>query len=168
MPNRPDRPSTALSALSALFLLGLLALGSGRADAQQGGEGTVPLSFELEFTELRNRNGQLLVLIFGGDTGFPDQPERAIWQGMSPIGSGPVRLPVRLELSQLPSRIAVSAIHDENGNGEMDTNFLGIPREGFGFTAVQELPRLRRPTFADTAIPLPRDGDVVQVRIRYF
>ena len=28
---------------------------------------------------------------------------------------------------------AVSVIHDENENGELDSNFMGIPKEGFGF-----------------------------------
>jgi uncharacterized protein (DUF2141 family) len=27
---------------------------------------------------------------------------------------------------------AVSAFHDENSNGNLDTNFMGIPREGVG------------------------------------
>ena len=29
---------------------------------------------------------------------------------------------------------AVRYIHDENGNDEIDTNILGIPKEGFGFS----------------------------------
>jgi uncharacterized protein (DUF2141 family) len=32
-----------------------------------------------------------------------------------------------------PGSYALSAIHDENRNGRLDT-FLGIPREGFGFS----------------------------------
>jgi uncharacterized protein (DUF2141 family) len=28
---------------------------------------------------------------------------------------------------------AVSVIHDENSNGELDTNVMGIPKEGFAF-----------------------------------
>lgn len=27
----------------------------------------------------------------------------------------------------------ISAIHDENENGEIDSNMIGIPKEGFGF-----------------------------------
>jgi uncharacterized protein (DUF2141 family) len=27
----------------------------------------------------------------------------------------------------------LSVIHDENENGELDTNMMGIPKEGFGF-----------------------------------
>lgn len=29
---------------------------------------------------------------------------------------------------------AVSIIHDSNGNGELDSNLFGIPKEGFGFS----------------------------------
>ena len=31
-------------------------------------------------------------------------------------------------------RYAIRFIHDENRNKELDTNFLGIPKEGFGFS----------------------------------
>ena len=29
---------------------------------------------------------------------------------------------------------ALSYFHDENSNGELDTNFIGMPKEGFGFS----------------------------------
>lgn len=32
-----------------------------------------------------------------------------------------------------PGDYAVSIIHDENENGELDKNFVGIPKEGFAF-----------------------------------
>lgn len=41
---------------------------------------------------------------------------------------------LRFVLRDLPSgRYAVNAYHDENGNGELDTNLVGIPSEGYGF-----------------------------------
>lgn len=33
-----------------------------------------------------------------------------------------------------PGSYAVSTFHDENGNGELDANFLGVPTEGYGFS----------------------------------
>ena len=33
-----------------------------------------------------------------------------------------------------PGEYAISVIHDANSNGKLDKNFLGIPREGFGFS----------------------------------
>jgi uncharacterized protein (DUF2141 family) len=32
-----------------------------------------------------------------------------------------------------PGDYGISVIHDENENGELDTNFMGIPKEGFAF-----------------------------------
>lgn len=41
---------------------------------------------------------------------------------------------IRFVLRDLPpGRYAVNAFHDEDGNGELDTNLLGIPSEGYGF-----------------------------------
>jgi uncharacterized protein (DUF2141 family) len=33
-----------------------------------------------------------------------------------------------------PGTYAMAVIHDENMNGKLDTNRLGIPREGYGFS----------------------------------
>jgi len=33
-----------------------------------------------------------------------------------------------------PGRYAVAVYHDENDNGELDANILGMPTEGFGFS----------------------------------
>ena len=33
-----------------------------------------------------------------------------------------------------PGTYALAVVHDENFNGKLDTNFLGIPTEGYGFS----------------------------------
>ena len=33
-----------------------------------------------------------------------------------------------------PGSYAISVLHDENGNNEMDSNIIGMPKEGFGFS----------------------------------
>jgi uncharacterized protein (DUF2141 family) len=33
-----------------------------------------------------------------------------------------------------PGTYALAVIHDENRNGKLDTNWLGIPTEGYGFS----------------------------------
>jgi uncharacterized protein (DUF2141 family) len=37
-----------------------------------------------------------------------------------------------------PGKYAIAVIHDENCNGELDTNMFGIPTEGYGFPVVQK------------------------------
>jgi uncharacterized protein (DUF2141 family) len=34
----------------------------------------------------------------------------------------------------LPGKYAMAVIHDENMNGKLDTNWMGTPKEGFGFS----------------------------------
>ena len=34
----------------------------------------------------------------------------------------------------LPGTYAISVMHDANDNTELDSNFFGIPKEGFGFS----------------------------------
>lgn len=52
----------------------------------------------------------------------------------------------------LPGSYVVGVIHDENGNGKLDTNFLGIPKEGVGISRDAKgflgPPRLSDATFA--------------------
>jgi len=33
-----------------------------------------------------------------------------------------------------PGTYAITVIHDENTDGKLDTNWLGIPKEGYGFS----------------------------------
>lgn len=48
---------------------------------------------------------------------------------------------------------AVAASHDENENGETDTNFLGIPREKWGVSN-NVRPTMRAPRFEEAAFDL--------------
>jgi len=48
---------------------------------------------------------------------------------------------------------AVAVFHDRNSDGICNTNFFGIPKEGFGFSKNFK-PRLSSPTFNDCKIDL--------------
>ncbi len=45
-------------------------------------------------------------------------------------GAGTLRFVIR---DLAPGRYALTAFHDENGNGDLDTGLFGIPTEGYGF-----------------------------------
>lgn len=56
-----------------------------------------------------------------------------------------------------PGTYAVKVIHDENDNGKLDTNFMGMPTEGYGFSNDPKV--MRKPTFDEAKFELG-DGDV--------
>ena len=51
---------------------------------------------------------------------------------------------------------AISLFHDENSNNELDTNFLGMPKEGYGFSN-NIRPALRGATFEESKFKVDRD-----------
>ncbi len=66
-----------------------------------------------------------------------------------------------------PGTYAVQAFHDENDNLVVDRNFMGMPKEGIGFS--NDAPfRFGPPRFRDAAIALGPDGGQVTIQLRYL
>jgi uncharacterized protein (DUF2141 family) len=61
---------------------------------------------------------------------------------------------------------SVSIIHDENGNGKLDT-FVAIPREGFGFSGNPPI-RFGPPKFGEASFRLNTGRNTQVVRVRYL
>jgi len=61
-----------------------------------------------------------------------------------------------------PGRYAVIAFHDENGNGELDKSFLGLPLEPYGFSNGPH-GSFRPPTFDEAAMHVDRDNSAIRI-----
>ncbi len=84
---------------------------------------------QVEITGLRNDQGKVLCSLYSSSEGFPKKAEKAIARISSEISD---RRAVCQFTGLRPGTYAVSVFHDENSNGKLDTNFMGIPREGVG------------------------------------
>jgi uncharacterized protein (DUF2141 family) len=65
-------------------------------------------------------------------------------------------------------RLAITAFHDANGNGELDKSAIGIPTEKYGFSK-NPAPGFGPPSFDQTAIPLSQlqsQGSPVEIKLR--
>lgn len=62
---------------------------------------------------------------------------------------------------------AVSVIHDENENGELDSNIIGIPKEGFAF-GNNAMGTFGPPSFEKAKVTLSNTDDKQVIDLKYF
>ena len=81
-------------------------------------------SLEIEITGLNSSNGVIMLQLF-------DQDQKVIGQDKGIIKEKKCLI----TFSDLkPGKYACRYFHDENLSGKMETNKLGIPKEGYGFS----------------------------------
>jgi uncharacterized protein (DUF2141 family) len=86
---------------------------------------------KVTITNLRNNKGHVLISIFKDGVGYPDKPEISFKRTKLYISNKTASF----DFTGLPSgNYAIAILHDENDDMKMNTNFLGIPKEGYGFS----------------------------------
>ncbi|MEL6195877.1 MAG: DUF2141 domain-containing protein [Myxococcota bacterium] len=88
-----------------------------------------PNSVTVSIQKLESNEGQVLCALFASKDGFPAELKRAKSVQRATIKQK--KASCRFE-SVVLGRYAVAVIHDEDKDGELDTNFLGIPSEPVG------------------------------------
>ena len=83
---------------------------------------------EVTVSNVRNDHGRVLVALC---TRADFLRPHCAWKGSVPAAHGNVL--VRID-NVPPGTYAAQAFHDENANGRLDRNLLGLPEEGMGFS----------------------------------
>jgi len=81
-------------------------------------------NLEIEISEIKNNEGNIMLQLF-------DENQKVLTQKMSAIKDKKCAFSVK---NLKPGKYAVRYYHDENLNGLMETNILGKPTEGYGFS----------------------------------
>ena len=119
---------------------------------------------EIIITGFRNYSGTVNLNLFKSGDGFPDHNEKSLVSGKIQIISDTVIFHFK---DMLPGKYAVSVLHDENGNGKMEKNLLGKPREGFAFSNNYK-PVFSSPSFSDVAFTADQSKIRMDLQIIYF
>lgn len=85
-------------------------------------------SFVLQIEGLGKVEGELRIAMFDSKETYAKEPVYAV---VLPVDS----TSLEWQLDELPfGEYAIAVYHDKNANGKLDTNFLGIPKERYGFS----------------------------------
>ena len=79
---------------------------------------------DIEISEIRNNKGNIMLQLFDGKEKVLNQRQSAIKDNKCLFSFN----------NLTPGKYAVRYYHDENMNGNMETNLVGKPTEGYGFS----------------------------------
>ncbi|MCY3875882.1 MAG: DUF2141 domain-containing protein [Rhodobacteraceae bacterium] len=140
---------------AAAIALTVSGLGAERASA---GDITI------ELQGLRNESGRVYLALFSPDKGVPFPEEEGMILGGWRLASTKT---LAVTYHGLPDgEYAVTAFHDENGNGELDVNVLGIPTEGYGFSN-DAAGFMGPPKFDQAAVTVGKNAGSTTLTMRY-
>ena len=120
---------------------------------------------DVHILNIRNKNGQLCLAMFADEAHFKE--EKTCW-AMKCSKKDIVNGEFHIKIPYQPGEWGFSVLDDENGNGKMEYNFIGVPREGFGFSDYF-LKGLHRPTFSDFSFKIGKnETKTIIVRMKYL
>jgi uncharacterized protein (DUF2141 family) len=110
-------------------------------------------------TDIREAKGSLMVAVVNSEAAWNDKEKPVAVQKIAAAQGE-----MTLHFGNLPAgTYAVKLMHDQNGNDKLDTNFLGIPLEGYGFSNNPNV--MRRPYFDEARFELAEKA-AITVRLR--
>jgi uncharacterized protein (DUF2141 family) len=122
--------------IGSMFILGVAPWRPGRAQAGpnpvQNDKPEAGCTLRIQVDGLRNSTGVVGAVIFGSPEGWPENTDKSLHHWPTEIPQGKHEATAIWEKLR-PGDYGVAVIHDENRNRKLDRNFIGIPKEGFGF-----------------------------------
>lgn len=112
---------------------------------------------------IKPAKGNVGILIFSDKNGFPGDERKAMTQSIIPVVSGQVEQAFE---GLPPGKYAVSIIHDVNGNRKLDTNFMGIPTEGYGVSN-NVVNRFGPPGFEESSVVVKSGINITEIKVQY-
>ncbi|NOQ98017.1 MAG: DUF2141 domain-containing protein [Calditrichae bacterium] len=121
---------------------------------------------EVEITNIDNTEGNVLISIYDQEDNFPYQPFKTYSVEKESLVDG------KLEFFIPDIKLGVYAItllDDKNRNNDMDTNWLGIPNEGFGFSNNVKPTLLGAPPFKKCTFKIKQqDSGKIIIQMQYL
>jgi uncharacterized protein (DUF2141 family) len=110
---------------------------------------------------IKKLEGNIGVLVFNKEQGFPLEPEYAILDLEVKVTSNVMKI----NLGKLPyGNYAIALIQDINSNKMFDKNIIGIPKEPFGFSNNKSI-LFGLPNFNEATVSLSREREETTIRL---
>ena|SRR5689334_22212544 len=113
----------------------------------------------VKITDIRASKGTLLVAVVNTEAGWDNKEKPVAQEKRAATGKE-----MELKFNLPAGSYAVQIHHDENDNGKMDSNFMGIPVEGYGFSNNPQV--MRKAYFSEAKFEVTDAPTAVTIRLR--
>jgi uncharacterized protein (DUF2141 family) len=109
---------------------------------------------------IKNKNGGILIGLYDSTSNFPRKVATSkvvkVTDKDMEVSFSDIR----------PGNYAVSVLHDENQNKDLDTNKVGIPKEGYGFSN-NVMGVVGPPSFRKARFHVPTGDSAITIEMKY-
>jgi uncharacterized protein (DUF2141 family) len=137
------------------FLLGWFSLLPALANAQAGAHTVI-------IKNLNKKLGNIYIGWYDSEKAFMDGNHAVLKKIVSVKDENEVA--VKFEQVN-PGIYAIAVFFDQNGNGRLDKNFLGIPREEYGFSN-NIIPLTRSATFKEASFTINTVPETIVIKVK--
>jgi uncharacterized protein (DUF2141 family) len=118
----------------------------------------------IKISDIRSGKGQIILNVFKNSEDYENEKvsKKLIFEKKA-ISNDLMIINCDLE----PGTYGITLIDDENKNGELNKNFIGIPKEGFGFSNFF-MEKMKKPVFDDFKITIKNANNKITIRVKYM
>lgn len=116
---------------------------------------TAQFDLNLNIQNLSSETGALIIGLYAPTDEFLGENQCSVCESI-PVSENTTSYLIK----DVPAgEYAIAILHDTNGNNEMDFNFIGIPKEGYGFSN-NPRSRMRQPTYEETKFTMNKNKEL--------
>ncbi|HRG45776.1 MAG TPA: DUF2141 domain-containing protein [Leptospiraceae bacterium] len=109
---------------------------------------------------IKNKKGTINIALFKSDTDF--NQEKFTYVSRTPADSNGIIIFDKIDYGNY----SVAVYHDENENQKLDRNFIGMPKEGYGFSNNVK-GKFGPPAFKDTSVIMNQTETNLSIQLNY-
>lgn len=118
--------------------------------------------YSVKITNLGKKTGKLYVGWYN-EAGSFMKPQKTVFARVVPVAE---KSEVVVVFDKIPAgKYAISVFLDENGNENLDTNLIGMPREKYGFSN-NVLPAMRAATYEEAAFEVKNAPGSLSIKLK--
>lgn len=118
----------------------------------------------IKVSSIRSAKGKIILNVFRDEAGYEkQQPFKTLNFDKKGLTNGLLTVKAALP----PGVYGITLIDDENGNGKIDKSFIGMPKEGFGFSNFF-MTKMKKPAFDEFKFELKSGSAEIETKAKYM